>query len=200
MKMNKRIIIEGGKVHNVGYRPFLLAKAWELEIPRYLARNIIENGMETVEVSIGGEERQVNEFAEFIRSSYPPKAKVLNVREAEAPERIMLIDKYDRVLAAEQQNTIVQTGLGMIGLQKETIGLQKQTIGLQKETIGLQKQTIGLQKETIGLQKQTVEKLDSFHRDTVQRFDNLDTKYGRISEVMERMAKSLEKLAENHAN
>ncbi|PJB22274.1 MAG: acylphosphatase, partial [Euryarchaeota archaeon CG_4_9_14_3_um_filter_38_12] len=123
--INKRIIIEGEKVHNVGYRPFLLSKAWELNIPNYFARNIKEeDGVEQVEVYLGGDEEQVQEFIEFIKNNYPPKANVSGVREAEPPGRIMQIDKYDRVLSAEQRNTMVQTGLIMIGKQDQMIGKQ----------------------------------------------------------------------------
>jgi acylphosphatase len=35
------------------------------------------------------------------------------------------------------------------------------------------------------------EKLDIFHYDTIQRFDNLDTKYGRIAEKIERILEEL---------
>jgi len=154
--MNKKVIIEGEKVHYVGYRPFLISKAWELGIPNYQAKNLKENGTEIVEISIGGKEEQVDEFTEFIKSNYPPEAKVSDVRDGEPPERVMPIEKYDRVLASEQHSTMVQTGLGMMGFQK-----------------------------------QTIDKLDSFHQDTVQRFDNLDEKYLRISLNMERILEEM---------
>ncbi|MBU4265696.1 MAG: acylphosphatase [Candidatus Altiarchaeales archaeon] len=131
--MNKKIIIEGEKVHHVGYGPFLMAKAWELDIPSYFARNIRENGTERVEVSIGGKEEQLNEFIDFVKSNYPPEARVSKVREAEPPERIIPIEKYDRVLASEQHSTMVQTGLGMIEMQKKTLDKQDQTIDIIKE-------------------------------------------------------------------
>ena len=119
--MNKKVIIEGEKVHHVGYRPFLLAKAWELKIPDYQAKNLKENGTEIVEVSIGGEEGQITEFIEFIKNNYPPEAKVSEVKDAEPPERVIPIDKYAKVLGAEQQNKMVQTGLMMVDKQDETI-------------------------------------------------------------------------------
>jgi len=159
--INKRIIIEGEKVHNVGYRPFLLSKAWELNIPNYFARNIKEeDGVEQVEVYLGGDEEQVQEFIEFIKNNYPPKANVSGVREAEPPGRIMQIDKYDRVLSAEQRNTMVQTGLIMIGKQDQMIGKQDQMIDKQDQMIGKQDQMIGKQDQMIGKQDQMIGKQD----------------------------------------
>jgi len=120
--MNKKIIIEGRNVHrvNVGYRPFLLRKARELGIPNYDAKNVKEECcLDRVVVSLGGEEKQVQEFVEFAEENRL-KAIVVDVREAEPPEYIMPIDEYDKVLAAEQQNTVVQAGLEMIEMQKQT--------------------------------------------------------------------------------
>jgi len=182
--MNKKIIIEGERVHHVGYRPFLISKAWELGILNYQAKNLKENGTEIVEVSIGGEEAQLNEFTEFIKNNYPSEAKVSDVRDGEPPERVMSIEKYDRVLASEQHSTMVQAGLGMVKMQGVTIGNQEKMLTKQD-------QMLGKQDEMVGMQKQTTDKLDSFHHDTVQRFDNLDEKYLRISQNMERILEEM---------
>ena len=172
--INKRIIIEGEKVHNVGYRPFLLSKAWELNIPNYFARNIKEeDGVEQVEVYLGGDEEQVQEFIEFIKNNYPPKANVSGVREAEPPGRIMQIDKYDRVLSAEQRNTMVQTGLIMIGKQDQMICKQDQMIDKQDQMIGKQDQMIDKQDET---QKA----IENMHSDVNNNFQDLN---GSVKEV-----------------
>jgi len=46
-----------------------------------------------------------------------PKTKIEYVWEdPKPPERVMLVDEYDKVLAAEQQNTVVQSGLVMIDM------------------------------------------------------------------------------------
>ncbi len=60
-KMNKRISIEGKKVHQVGYRPFLLAKAMRLNIPNFDAENVEENGKQKILISMIGEEKQISE-------------------------------------------------------------------------------------------------------------------------------------------
>jgi len=161
--MKKKIIIEGEKVHNVGYRPFLLRKARELGIRNYDANNVKEKGKETVEVLLDGEERQVEAFMAFARGSYPPKAGVSEVREAEPPESVMPIDDYDKVLSAEQQNTIVQSGIEMLGKQDETIH------------------------EVRGVGN----KVDALREETREDFNRLDEKYDKISNNMEKLLASM---------
>jgi len=206
--INKRIIIEGEKVHNVGYRPFLLSKAWELNIPNYFARNIKEeDGVEQVEVYLGGDEEQVQEFIEFIKNNYPPKANVSGVREAEPPGRIMQIDKYDRVLSAEQRNTMVQTGLIMIGKQDQMIGKQDQMIGKQDQMIDKQDET---QKaienmhsdvnnnfqDLNGSVKEVKGSVNGLTTQTNQHFTDLKGSYHTFSERMLSMEEKLTQLVE----
>ena len=206
--INKRIIIEGEKVHNVGYRPFLLSKAWELNIPNYFARNIKEeDGVEQVEVYLGGDEEQVQEFIEFIKNNYPPKANVSGVREAEPPGRIMQIDKYDRVLSAEQRNTMVQTGLIMIGKQDQMLGKQDQALGKQDRMIGKQDET---QKaienmhsdvnnnfqDLNGSVKEVKGSVNGLTTQTNQHFTDLKGSYHTFSERMLSMEEKLTQLVE----
>jgi len=173
MEMNKKIIIEGEKVHHVGCRPFLIARARRLRIPNYEAENVEEEGKQRVVVSVGGDEKQVQEFVEFAKENYPKEARVGRVWEAEPPEYVMPIDEYDKVLAAEQRNTIVQAGLGMVEMQKQTVEIQKITIGNQEKM----------------LQKQ-----DQMREDMNRNFSTLDTKYGALSEKIESMDNTLKEL------
>ena len=199
--INKRIIIEGEKVHNTGYRPFLLSKTWELNIPNYFARNIKEeDGVEQVEVYLGGDEEQVQEFIEFIKNNYPPKANVSGVREAEPPGRIMQIDKYDRVLSAEQRNTMVQTGLIMIGKQDQMIGKQDQMIDKQDET---QKAIENMHSDVNnnfqdlnGSVKEVKGSVNGLTTQTNQHFTDLKGSYHTFSERMLSMEEKLTQLVE----
>ena len=66
-----------------------------------------------------------------------PKTKIEYVWEdPKPPERVMLVDEYDKVLAAEQQNTMVQSGLVMIDMQKEALKNQRKMLEKQDQTIG----------------------------------------------------------------
>jgi len=203
--MDKRIIIEGGKVHGVGFRPLLLGKARRLGLARYEAENAWEKGKEVVDVSFGGDEKAVREFAEFCKRNHPAEAQVSTVREAEPPERILPIDEYDRILASEQQNTMVRTGLAMVGLQKHMMGTQDKMMSTQDKMMGTQEEMKNTQDKMMGtqdemkntqdkilsMQEKTVEKLGEFHMDTVHRFDVVDDKYGRIADNLGRIIEEM---------
>lgn len=118
--MKKKIIIQGRNVHRVAYRPFLLRKARELGIQNYDAKNVKEEYcLDKVVVSLCSEEKQVQEFFEFAQINNPKNEMFGDVREGEPPEHVMSIDEYDKVLAAEQRETMVQTGVKMLGKQDE---------------------------------------------------------------------------------
>jgi acylphosphatase len=168
--MDKRVIIEGARIHGVGFRPFLYAKARMLRLTGFAAENVFLNGTEAIDVSFGGDEKAVREFLEYSRTARPQEAAVSRVREEEPPESILPIDEYDRILASEQQSKIVRTGLSMLKKHDQAIELQKETTGLLKDNTA---------------------KLDSFHKDTIQRFDTVDAKYGKIAQNLERILEEM---------
>ena len=176
----KKIIIEGKGVHSVGYRPFLFVKAKRLRIPNYEAENILEDGIQKVIVSVGGEEKQIQRFLEFVKEKYPLEAEVSRVSEAEPPREVMSIDEYDKILAAEQQGKIVQAGLGMINMQEQALGKHDQTIGLQEQMLTKQ--------------DQTTESINKGFAETKQDFNQMDVKYDKVSEKMDSIDKTFQKL------
>ena len=182
--MDKSVVIVGNCVHGVGFRPFLLAKARRLGLVRFEAENVLLEGRQALSVSFGGDERDVAEFFDFCKKTHPHDADVSGVSETKAPARVLSIEVYDKILAAEQQSTMVRSGLTMIGLQGKTIGLQEKTLGLQEKTLGLQEKTLGLQEKTI-------EKLEEFHNDNVKRFDQADARYEKIAQNLERILEEM---------
>ncbi|MBU4189614.1 MAG: acylphosphatase [Candidatus Thermoplasmatota archaeon] len=174
--LNKRIVIEGEKVHNVGYRPFLLWKVRELRIPNHDARNVKENGMQRVVVSVGGEENQLRKFVEFAKENYPEKAEVSGVREVESPEYVILIDEYQKMLDSEQHSRMVQAGLGMLDKQDQMLGKQDQTI---QEVKGVS------------------EGIKEFRLETNQNFQTMKTDYGKISQDLATAVQSINRIAES---
>jgi acylphosphatase len=119
--MDKSVVIAGSRVHGVGFRPFLLAKARRSGLVRFEAENVSLEGKQAISVSFGGEKRDVAEFLEFCKKSHPHDAEVSGVSEKDAPARVLSIEVYDKILSAEQQSTMVRSGLRMIGLQEKTI-------------------------------------------------------------------------------
>ena len=158
-EMDKRMIIEGARVHGVGFRPFLYVKARRLRLTGFEAENVCINGLDALDVSFSGDEKAVLIFSGYCRTARPPEALVSRVREKEPPESVLPIDEYDRILAAEQQGKMVRSGLTMIGMQEKTLGLQEKTL----------------------------EKLDVYHDDNVKRFELSEERFERIIKNLERI-------------
>lgn len=121
--ISSRIIIEGDKVHKVGYRPFLLAKALRLGIKNFDAENVKENGRQKVIVLITGDEKQTSEFIKYSKDNSPnyvESAKV-SIDTDRGQLEVMSIDDYQKILSAEQQDNMVQGGLG-IGEKVDILG------------------------------------------------------------------------------
>jgi len=225
MTVKRRILIKGRKVHNVGYRPFLMERAQELKIPNFHAKNIKENGKQVVDVRVGGEGGRIDNFLKFVNENWPEFAEVENisVEEKEYEEDIMTLEDFSSLLSALQLSKIVQAGLGMVEMQKLTIEMQKQALGKHDQTLDKQDSMLDKQDSMLDKQDSMLDKQDSmldkqdqtltviksgvdemresreenktllldFHHDTIQRFDNLDAKYGKIAENMERILEEL---------
>ncbi|PKP52188.1 MAG: hypothetical protein CVT90_02735 [Candidatus Altiarchaeales archaeon HGW-Altiarchaeales-3] len=193
--MKKKIIIEGKKVQGVGYRPFLLAKAMRLRIPNYDAENVVENGKQKIRVSFEGKEKQVQEFVEFVKENYPENAKVSSVREAEPSKDVIPICEYARILSAEQQNTVIQAGLGMLGMQSQTIsevklvgdkvdavGDKVDAVGDEVKAVGDKVDALGDKVDAVGDEVKAVgSKVDNLATTTQDSFSTINTKYDIMS-------------------
>jgi len=150
-RMKVKITITG-KVHDVGYRVFLLNQADSLLIERFDARNVYINDKQALVVLIEGDEEQVKEFIEFVKTNKPEKAVVEDIKIEEYKKPIRSIDSYRNSIMIDQLGKILQVGLKMI--EKQDLMLQKQDLMLEKMDLMLGKQDEALSKMDQMLQKQ----------------------------------------------
>lgn len=128
--MRKRILIKG-KVHEVGYRPFLLSLAESLEIARFFAENVLIDGGQAVEVLVEDSEEKVNAFIEAIKVKRPEGAEVVSIEVGDYEGSVMKTESYYRYLTAMQLAKIATYG-GMM-IEKMDIMLAKQDEMLRKQ-------------------------------------------------------------------
>ena len=74
--MELKAKIQGSKVHDVGYRVFLLDKALELGMERFAAYNRTEDGSQMVLSLAEGDEDQIDQFRKFAQENQPIEAEV----------------------------------------------------------------------------------------------------------------------------
>jgi len=199
-KISKIIIIKGDKVHNVGYRPLLFAKALRLRISNFDARNEEEKDGEkqSVVVCISGLEKQISDFVAYVKSEKgrPKDAKVDSItEESEYLENVISIEEYGKILNVEQTNNVIQGGQKIdkdlnIGFRKLE---EKMDTGFMK--LG-EKMDTGFMK--LGEKMDTGftrlgEKVDVLRTETNENFKHMDIKYDEISKGMFAIVDIIEK-------
>ena len=105
MKLKARI--NGEKVHDVGYRVFLLDLALELGIERFAAYNRIDGGLEVVSVMAEGDDDQIAALRELIALKRPKDVRVSDVVIEEYDGRIVSTTDYSQSLMIQ----IISDGL-----------------------------------------------------------------------------------------
>ncbi len=190
--VKKKITIYGKgkgkrKVHNVGYRLFLLEQADSLFIEEFDAKNVTVDDLETLIVLVAGEDSQLAEFIDFVNNplNRPEEAIVDNIIVENWEGRVREIDKFRQSFNTIQLGKIVKTGLYMckkqdvmigkqdvmIGKQDVMIGKQDVMIGKQDMMIGKQDMMIGKQDVMIGKQEETIGEIRNLRDDLKLYFD-----------------------------
>ncbi len=163
-----------GKVHDVGYHLFLLEEADYLFIPYFDARNVKINGKEALVVLVDGDEEQLNEFVEFVKTNKPEKAVVEEIRIEEYRGRVRDIERFRASFNTAQLSKIVQIGLKM--LEKQDLMLQKQ----DETIIVIREESEKTRKEI----KEVSSKLDKTNELLERRFEKLEEEIERIKKAL----------------
>jgi acylphosphatase len=155
----KKIIIKG-KVHDVGYRLFLLNEAESLFIENFDARNVVVDDEQRLVALIGGPEEKINGFTDFVQLNYPPDASVLAVEVEDYTEKVRSIESFRQSFMVSQTAKLVQAGVGMLGKQDMVLGKLDMMLGNQDAMIGNQNAMLGNQDAMLGNQDAMLEKQD----------------------------------------
>jgi len=168
--IKKKIIIKGLKVKSVAYRPFLLDIADSELLPNFDVKNkeeIDEDGNEIVEVFVGGEEEQVNNFIEFIKDfkrNKPKKAIIgsVEVVDDDYKRNIRTTESFSRWLANDQLYKFAEIGTIMLGKQDIMIEKQDETIKEIRDGFG----------DMTKRQEETIEEIRDLRGDLKSYFDS----------------------------
>lgn len=145
-----------GKVHDVGYRLFLLSEAERLLIEKFDARNVLVNGEQHLIVLIKGAEEGINRFVAFAESNYPPEASVKSVEVEDYSDEVMGVDSFRQSFMVFQLTKIAQVGVGMLNKQDKMLDKQDTMIDKQDKTIAILESVKGDTSKMIEKQDETV--------------------------------------------
>lgn len=130
MIIQKKIVIKGPKVQNVGYRPFLLDIADSELLPNFDAKNkqeVDKDGNEIVEVFVGGSIEQIDNFIEFIKdkNNRPKNAEVesIEIVDKDYKRNIRTTESFSRWLSNDQLYKM--TAIGTVMIEKQDMMIEK---------------------------------------------------------------------------
>jgi acylphosphatase len=131
MDTKKKIIISGQKVHDVGYRPYLLGIAESMEIERFFVDNIFSDEKQVVYALINSSEENVDSFIEIASSKFPEKSIVAKVDVEDYKGNVMKIESFYRYLTAMQLSKIANYGGKMLDKQDKMLDKQDKMLDKQ---------------------------------------------------------------------
>ena len=147
--MKKKIIINGSRIHDVGYRLALLQYAKEYRFLSFEAINTLDDEKECVCIYVEGDENKITEFVSKVHRTIPEVALVNAITDEYYEGEILPISVFSQDLQMEQMTKAVPILVEMRDLQKETLEKQDKALNLHHQTLDLQHQTLDLQHDTI---------------------------------------------------
>ncbi|MDO8726875.1 MAG: acylphosphatase [Candidatus Methanoperedens sp.] len=179
MDIKKKIIIKGQRVHDVGYRPYLLGIAESLEIERFFAKNILIDEKQVVHALVDSSEEKVKAFIDIVSTEFPEKSEVENVELEDLIGNVMKIESYYRYLTATQLSKIATYGGKMLDMQEKTLNKQEKTLNMQEKTLEKQDLHIEITKngfnDMLNKQDESLKTLNNINNDTSEIKSTLKT-------------------------
>ena len=136
--MKLKIKIVGPKVHDVGYRYFLMSNAMDLNLSGFHARNRPGGKEQEVIALVEGDEVAIDDFKSLTETNRPVGAEVSIVTFEEYDGAVMPAGQYAQVCTALQLNKAIPVLLEIRDSSKAM--LEKQDKMLEKQDKMLEKQ------------------------------------------------------------
>jgi acylphosphatase len=165
--MKIKIKIAGGKVHGVGYRPWLTDVAMNAGLRGFYAGNRIEGKNSVVVVQAEGDEESLSCFEEQVRSSKPQFAEVDRIETEEYTGAVMHLESYAAINTSAQLNKAIPLLLGMNNKMDSMLDKQDQTIGKLDQMLGKQDQMLDKQDQMLDKQDETTAEIRDLRDDVV---------------------------------
>ncbi len=147
--MKLKVRIRGCKVHEVGYRVFLLRKALELGAERFNALNSEENELQVITAFVEGTEEIVTDFSEAVRTCKPVGADVLDISSQDYKGYVIGIGDYMHLLQVEQLSKGIPALLSIDQKQDRMLEKQDLILGKQDQMLDKQDQMLDKQDELV---------------------------------------------------
>lgn len=143
--MKLKVKITGPKVHDVGYRYFLMSMAMSNRIRMFEAHNTESDEGQEVLIFADGEDKAIEAFCSLVKTKQPARSKVSNIAFDEFDGEIMRIGEYAQFCSTVQLNKAIPVLIDLRDDIKEMKGdvkaVRKTTEATLDETKSIRKTT-----------------------------------------------------------
>lgn len=105
--MKLKVKIAGLKVHDVGYRYFLMSNAIDLGLKGFHARNRMSGEMQEVIALVEGDEETIADFKTLVETKKPEHSEVSSIAFEDHEGDIMKTESYAQICSAIQLNKAI---------------------------------------------------------------------------------------------
>ena len=131
--MKIKIKITGSRVHDVGYRYFLMSNAIDLGLRGFHARNRMSGMEPEVVVLIEGDEETIADFKKLVETRKPEHSEVSNVGFEDYEGDVMRAGEYAQVCSALQLNKAIPVLLEIRDNTKAAPQILEEIKGLRED-------------------------------------------------------------------
>jgi acylphosphatase len=107
MTMKLKIKIAGPKVHEVGYRYFLMTAAIDMGLNGFHARNRMSGTDQEVIALVEGDDEAIKDFKDLIENRKPEHSAVSNIVFEDCDNDVMKTENYAQICSAIQLNKAI---------------------------------------------------------------------------------------------
>ncbi|HOW05528.1 acylphosphatase [Methanospirillum hungatei] len=196
--IKNKIIIQGPKVHDVGYRVFLLNRALQSGLIGFSAFNqTLPDNIQQIEICIEGDTESIEEFTTDLHDNIPVHAIVDTISIEPYDKRVITIMDYMHLVQVEQLDKGIPAILSIQSSQEKM--LEKQDRMLEKQDVMISKQDQMLEKQDQMLRKQDLmidtQKLTNKEIQTL-RYDlktEMNERFNKIEHELQEVKNALHK-------
>ncbi|MFZ3111651.1 acylphosphatase [Methanothrix sp.] len=105
--MKLKVIITGPKVHDVGFRYFLMSNAIDLGLNGFRARNGMNGKEQEVIALVEGDEGSIADFRRLIEVQKPERSEISNIVFKDYEGDVMRAGEYAQICTALQLNKAI---------------------------------------------------------------------------------------------
>lgn len=143
--MKLRITITGPKVHDVGYRPWLVELAMSMGLKGFDVYNDEEDGQQMVIALIEADDRRIQRFLSTVNEKRPQLAKVSSITSGDYSDEVMPLWQTAAMNAYGQMNKAVpilqKMGADIAGMKSDIAGMKSDISEMKDDLKAVKKNT-----------------------------------------------------------